>query len=82
MKLGIFSDVHGNLDALEAALAFFDDQHVAEYLCLGDIVGYGTDSHGSYQAFEILNVVPEPGTLTLLLAGLVGLLAYAWRKRK
>lgn len=43
MKLGIFSDVHGNLDALEAALAFFDDQHVTEYLCLGDIVGYGAE---------------------------------------
>ena len=27
-------------------------------------------------------VVPEPGTLALLAAGLLGLLAYAWRKRK
>jgi hypothetical protein len=27
-------------------------------------------------------VVPEPGTLALLATGLVGLLAYAWRKRK
>jgi autotransporter-associated beta strand protein len=27
-------------------------------------------------------VVPEPGTLALLAAGLIGLLAYAWRKRK
>jgi hypothetical protein len=27
-------------------------------------------------------IVPEPGTLALLAAGLVGLLAYAWRKRK
>ena len=26
--------------------------------------------------------VPEPSTLTLLAAGLLGLLAYAWRKRK
>ena len=26
--------------------------------------------------------VPEPGTLALLAAGLAGLLAYAWRKRK
>jgi hypothetical protein len=27
-------------------------------------------------------VVPEPGTVSLLLAGLLGLIAYAWRKRK
>ncbi len=26
--------------------------------------------------------VPEPGTLTLLAAGLAGLLCYAWRKRR
>jgi autotransporter-associated beta strand protein len=29
-----------------------------------------------------LVVVPEPGTLALLAAGLIGLFAYAWRKRK
>ncbi len=29
-----------------------------------------------------IHVVPEPGTLALLAAGLIGLLAYAWRKRK
>ena len=29
-----------------------------------------------------LTYVPEPGTLALLATGLVGLLAYAWRKRK
>jgi hypothetical protein len=29
-----------------------------------------------------ITVVPEPGTLALLAAGLIGLIAYAWRKRK
>ena len=32
--------------------------------------------------FRISQAVPEPSTLALLAAGLVGLLAYAWRKRK
>jgi autotransporter-associated beta strand protein len=29
-----------------------------------------------------IKTVPEPGTIALLAAGLLGLLAYAWRKRK
>ena len=33
-------------------------------------------------ATGILTVVPEPSVLALLTAGLLGLLAYAWRKRK
>jgi hypothetical protein len=29
-----------------------------------------------------VKVVPEPGTLAMLFAGLIGLIAYAWRKQK
>jgi predicted phosphodiesterase len=43
VKLGIFSDVHANLEALEAVLAFFQSRNVTEHICLGDIVGYGAD---------------------------------------
>ena len=41
MKRAILSDIHGNLEALEAVLADVADQHVSEIICLGDIVGYG-----------------------------------------
>jgi len=39
MKYMVFSDVHGNLPALEAALA--DAGQVDGYICLGDTVDYG-----------------------------------------
>jgi len=39
MRYAILSDVHGNIESLERALALVDDD--AEVLCLGDIVGYG-----------------------------------------
>ena len=41
MRLMIFSDVHGNLEALEAVLAHGQQQIVHRYMCLGDLVGYG-----------------------------------------
>jgi predicted phosphodiesterase len=41
VKFAIFSDVHGNLEALEAVLADIAAERVQEMLCLGDIVGYG-----------------------------------------
>lgn len=43
MKLGIFSDVHGNLEALEAVLGFLRSEGVSTFVCCGDIVGYGAD---------------------------------------
>ena len=41
MKFGIFGDVHGNLEALEAVLADMEEHEVTHPLCLGDLVGYG-----------------------------------------
>jgi diadenosine tetraphosphatase ApaH/serine/threonine PP2A family protein phosphatase len=39
----IISDIHGNLEALEAVLREIRHQGIDEILCLGDIVGYGPD---------------------------------------
>lgn len=41
MRLGIFSDVHSNLPAMEAVLRAYDQEHVDRFICLGDTVGYG-----------------------------------------
>lgn len=40
MTIAIFSDVHGNLPALEAFITCTID-HVESYVCLGDVVNYG-----------------------------------------
>jgi predicted phosphodiesterase len=39
----LISDIHGNLEALEAVLREIRHQGVDEVWCLGDIVGYGPD---------------------------------------
>ncbi|HVC88410.1 MAG TPA: metallophosphoesterase family protein [Gaiellaceae bacterium] len=41
MRIGVISDIHGNLPALEAVLADIDGEAPDEVWCLGDIVGYG-----------------------------------------
>jgi len=39
--LAIISDIHGNLEALEAVLEDIQSQGVDKIYCLGDIIGYG-----------------------------------------
>ncbi len=39
----IISDIHGNLEGLEAVLADIKERGIDEIYCLGDIVGYGAN---------------------------------------
>lgn len=41
MRIGIFSDIHGNLPALTATVADLERQNCDAVYCLGDLVGYG-----------------------------------------
>lgn len=40
-KIAVFSDVHGNLEALEAILSNMEKQEFDEVVCLGDVIGIG-----------------------------------------
>jgi len=41
MPTAVISDIHANLEALQAVLADIDQRGITRVLCLGDIVGYG-----------------------------------------
>jgi diadenosine tetraphosphatase ApaH/serine/threonine PP2A family protein phosphatase len=41
VRRALISDIHGNLEALEAVLSDIEAQRVNEIFCLGDVVGYG-----------------------------------------
>lgn len=41
MKRAVISDIHSNLEGLEAVLADIDSQQITEIYCLGDVIGYG-----------------------------------------
>jgi diadenosine tetraphosphatase ApaH/serine/threonine PP2A family protein phosphatase len=43
MRIAVFSDIHGNLEALDAVIADMQKRKVDQRVCLGDIVGYGAD---------------------------------------
>lgn len=43
MRFAIFSDIHANLEALQAMLADAEQNECTHYVCLGDIVGYNAN---------------------------------------
>ena len=43
MRIAIISDIHANIEALEAVMADISQQKIDEIVCLGDIVGYGAN---------------------------------------
>ena len=45
MRFAIFSDIHANLEALEAVLRDAAERECTHFVCLGDIVGYNANPH-------------------------------------
>jgi predicted phosphodiesterase len=60
MQLAFISDIHANLEALEAVLADSEKQKADEIICLGDIVGYGANPN------ECVKIVREKSSTILL----------------
>jgi len=45
MRFAVFSDIHSNLEALEAVLADARARACKQFVCLGDVVGYNANPH-------------------------------------
>ncbi len=43
MRVALISDIHANLEALTAVIESIADQNIDRILCLGDVIGYGSD---------------------------------------
>lgn len=54
MRIGLISDIHGNLVALEAVLADLADQAVDQIMCLGDVAATGPQPHQTIKRLQSL----------------------------
>ena len=72
MRLGILSDVHGNLPALEATVEALRLQGVDEYVHLGDLVGYGPFPNECIELMAELASAGVAGNHELILLGRLG----------
>ncbi|AEB76429.1 metallophosphoesterase family protein [Clostridium botulinum] len=59
MRIAIFSDIHGNLEALKSVLEDIESKNVDRVVCLGDLVGYGPFPN------EVIDVVRSEDILTI-----------------
>ncbi len=62
MRLAVFSDIHGNAEALEACLDHAAELNVTGYVILGDLVGYGPDPE---RVIDIIAGLSERGAIVL-----------------
>ncbi len=51
MRIAVFSDIHGNLEALKEILKDIEKEDIDEIICLGDVIGIGPQSK------ECLNLI-------------------------
>ena len=60
MRIGIFSDVHANIEALSAVVDAFKSERIDKYVCIGDVVGYGASPN------ECCDIIRKAASFTIL----------------
>jgi len=61
MRYGIFSDVHSNLEALDAVIEAYRKEKIDRYLCVGDVVGYASSPKECIEKIRMLAMVTVAG---------------------
>jgi putative phosphoesterase len=54
MKFAVFSDIHGNADALKQMLKDLEQENISGYICCGDIAGYYYDQEETVDILKSL----------------------------
>lgn len=73
LKIGIVSDIHGNLEALETVLGSLQEYGVERIVCLGDLVGYGPDPAACVERIMDSADTVVAGNHDQAVSGLIGL---------
>jgi predicted phosphodiesterase len=72
MRFGVISDIHANVHALDAALAFLSARGIDGYLCAGDLVGYGPMPNECVRRVSELSGTCVAGNHDLIALGALG----------
>ena len=72
MKIALISDIHANLEALQATLDAIRAEGVERIVCLGDIVGYNTDAAACITLLRQAGAVCIAGNHDRAVTGVIG----------
>lgn len=72
MRIIIFSDIHANLEALQAVFADTASMKIDRFICLGDVVGYYADPEACVKLIRERNVLCIQGNHDAVAGGLEG----------
>lgn len=73
MRYAIISDIHSNLEALDAVLGSLEGERIDGYLSTGDIVGYGADPEACVAKIRALEPAIVAGNHDWAVAGRLSL---------
>ncbi|MBK1837085.1 metallophosphoesterase family protein [Azospirillum sp. YIM B02556] len=72
MKIALVSDIHANLEALQATLDAIRAEGAERIVCLGDIVGYNTDAAACIALLRQAGAVCIAGNHDRAVTGIIG----------